>query len=279
MTTANTPSDAVYVLGRSSEETRALIRRGQLQESVTRRFLQDAGLAPDMKVLDVGTGAGDVAILAAELVGPEGRVIGIDHNPAILEVARVRASDSGLGHLTFVAGDLRQMDLGDDFDAVIGRHVLLYTGDPVAAVRTLVDQLRPGGLVAFQEYDTLAESLVYPPSPLYDRWLNWMRQVFTRGGVDVMMGRRLFQVFLDAGLAEPKLRLEATIGGGPEYAFYAVCARALEATLPKLLEYGLATAEEVDISTFEQRLRAEIVGQWGIVAHHPIIGAWANKAP
>ncbi len=90
-------------------------------------------------------------------------------------------------------------------------------------------------------------------------------------------GRRLFQVFLDADLPEPNLRFEATIGGGAEYAFYGVCARALEAIQPKLLEYGLATVQEIDFTTFEQRLRAEIVGQMGIVMHYPIVGAWAHK--
>jgi SAM-dependent methyltransferase len=274
---ANNASDAAYVLGRTSGETQALMRRGQLQKSLTLRFLQDAGLAPAMKVLDVGTGAGDVAVLAAELVGKHGSVVGVDSNPAIVEAARARAVEIGLSHITYVVGDMREVDLPKDFDAVIGRHVLVYVGDPVTAVRSLLGYLRPGGLVAFQEYDTLAECLVYPPSPLYEQWLTWVRQVFSRGGADLMLGRRLFQVFLDAGLPEPDLRFEATIGGGADYAFYGVCARVLEAIQPKLLEYGLATAEELDVTTLEHRLRAEITGQRGILMHNPIVGAWAHK--
>ena len=64
---ANTPT---YLMGRSEAETRRLMAQHRLYGPFTRRLLEDAGIEEGMKVLDVGSGAGDVALLAAELVGP-----------------------------------------------------------------------------------------------------------------------------------------------------------------------------------------------------------------
>src|SRR5271163_695607 len=85
--------EAYYVLGRSAEEVERLRSQAAFIRPFTERLLRDAGIARGMKVLDLGTGAGDVALLAAHLVGQEGTVVGIDTNSAILEVARARARD------------------------------------------------------------------------------------------------------------------------------------------------------------------------------------------
>ena len=88
---ASTRTDAIYIHGHSARETARLIAQAREREPAGRRLLQDAGLAPGMRVLDVGSGAGDVALLAAEIVGPGGAVVGVDANAAILETARGRA--------------------------------------------------------------------------------------------------------------------------------------------------------------------------------------------
>ena len=81
-----------YPLGRSEAETRRLVLQNQIFGPLTRQFLQAAGINRGMKVLDLGSGAGDVAMLLADLVGPEGEVVGVDMNADILETARARVS-------------------------------------------------------------------------------------------------------------------------------------------------------------------------------------------
>src|SRR3712207_9537188 len=68
-------ADTQYLFGHSEEETRRLLLQGRLFNLYTRRLLEDAGITRGMKVLDVGSGAGDVTLLAAELVGPDGTVV------------------------------------------------------------------------------------------------------------------------------------------------------------------------------------------------------------
>jgi ubiquinone/menaquinone biosynthesis C-methylase UbiE len=85
---------------------------------VTRQFLEQAGLGTGMKVLEVGSGAGDVAMLAAELVGPTGRVLGVENYPAILETARARVQAARLTQVSFAESDLTALVLDDTFDIV-----------------------------------------------------------------------------------------------------------------------------------------------------------------
>ena len=65
-------ADPTYTMGRSEEETELLISQSLLYEGVTLRFFREAGIGPGMKVLDIGSGAGDVSLALAGLVGPEG---------------------------------------------------------------------------------------------------------------------------------------------------------------------------------------------------------------
>jgi ubiquinone/menaquinone biosynthesis C-methylase UbiE len=121
----------------------------------TLRLLTDAGLEPGMRVLDVGCGSGDVALIARDLVGEAGEVIGIDRAEAPLEAARVRAREQGFENVSFSRCDIGEVsDTLGTFDAIIGRRVLMYQPDSMAAVAKLAHLLRPGGLVAFQEHDT-----------------------------------------------------------------------------------------------------------------------------
>ena len=77
----------------------------------------------------------------------------IDTNPTILTTARLRASAAGLTNVTFLEADCRTLALDGGFDAAIGRLVLMYAPEPAAAIRAVVANVRPDGVVAFQEPD------------------------------------------------------------------------------------------------------------------------------
>ena len=93
MTTDRSPPAPSYVLGHSPRELERLARQARLIEPITREIFIEAGIAPGMRVLDIGSGAGDVAFLAAELVGPKGEVVGTDLSSTALANARTRAKE------------------------------------------------------------------------------------------------------------------------------------------------------------------------------------------
>jgi ubiquinone/menaquinone biosynthesis C-methylase UbiE len=86
---------ANYVLGHSVDELNRLAVQGRLIEPITRAFFQGAGVAPGMRVLDVGCGAGDVSLLVAKLVGRTGAVVGVDRSSDAVEIARQRSAAAG----------------------------------------------------------------------------------------------------------------------------------------------------------------------------------------
>lgn len=252
--------DAQYTMGRSEAETRRLIRNARLYEEMTRRFLLRSGITKGMRVLDVGSGAGDVAFTLAEIVGPDGSVIGVDVNAEILETARDRASAAGLANVQFIQGDARSVELPDAFDAVVGRLVLMYVANPADALKRLAARLRLGGIVAFQEVDlALHKTLAGPEMPLLGKLIDWECAVFERTGAYADMGTGLYRAFLEAGLPEPALHLETPMGGAAEWPGYEQRAATFRNLLPLMEAHGIATAEELDVETLAERLRAEAV--------------------
>jgi SAM-dependent methyltransferase len=229
-----------------------------------------------MKVLDLGSGAGDVALLLAELVGPQGQVIGVDTNTEILDTARGRVQAAGWTTVAFQRSDIQHLDLDDDFDAVVGRWVLMYLPDPVGLLRKTQADLRPGGIVALQESDLRNPPRPYPPGQLHEQVRRWTTPPPGAPGPDLEMGLKLFQTFLRAGLPAPQLRLDAPIGGGPGWPGYAYLAGTVRSLLPFMQQVGAVAPEEVDIDTLEDRLRAEVVMQNGIQILPALIGAWAR---
>ena len=139
-------SDRAYTMGRSKEETERLIQQSGLYEDITLRLLRDAGLFTGMKVLDIGSGAGDVALAAAEIVGDKGEVIGVDMNQEILQTARTWAAEAGLGNVDFVSVDVEALDLGDRRL----RRGYRTAGIDLLAESNLATCLRPGALCCIQ---------------------------------------------------------------------------------------------------------------------------------
>jgi SAM-dependent methyltransferase len=274
------PAADAYAMGRTEREEARLQRQAAFHAAPTRRLLAVAGIGPGMTVLDLGTGAGDVALLAAELVGPTGHVLGVDTNPEILETARRRAAAAGRANVTFAAGDLRDFAPDGAVDALVGRLILCHLPDPAAVLRRLVPHLRPGGRAAFYDLEFTAPRLAYPRSQMADRVFGWMKAALVAAGVDLYVGMRMHQIFLDAGLAAPQLDLCGLVGGSrafiEELTAYEV--ETVRSLLPVLIRSGTATEQEVEIETLAARYRDELVQQGSVVCCPLFAGAWAHRA-
>jgi ubiquinone/menaquinone biosynthesis C-methylase UbiE len=272
-------NDPPYVLGRSEVETRRLAQQAELFEPSMRRLFEQAGITAGMTVLDLGSGTGDVAMLAAQMVGPTGRVVGVDSNPAIEATARARAQAAGMSQVGFTTGDIRDVELDQDFDAVVGRFILMYPADPVAALRKALRAVRQNGLAVFYECNIPAGVASFPVSPLHQLVGRCVSETFAQGRVELGMGWKLYQTFLDAGLTAPRLYTDALIDGGGEWMerFAPYVTNLLRSLMPKILEYGIATEEEIAIETFEQRYLEEVLRQRSVVQWWSCVGAWAQK--
>jgi SAM-dependent methyltransferase len=266
----------VYSLGHSQAELDRLGVQARLIEPITRRFFVDAGIGPGMRVLDVGSGAGDVALLASELVGPTGCVVGTDRASAALVAARERAGP--MTNVTFLDGDPSEMSFPESFDAIVGRYVLMYQPDPVAVVRKLLTHLRPGGVIVFHEpYRAGIRS--FPPLAAYDRGWELVDETFRRSGADPLMGIKLHATFRGAGLPPPTMRMESVIAGGTSSSDVVHFEMDVVGTLvPEMERLGVATAEDAAADTLAERVFAEATNSESVVVGRCEVGAW-SRAP
>jgi ubiquinone/menaquinone biosynthesis C-methylase UbiE len=272
-------ADPAYVFERSNDEYRRLTRQAALMEPVTERLFRDAGIAPGMRILDVGSGVGDVALLAARMVGPTGSVLGVDLDGSALRTARDRAAAEGLDNVTFVEGDIRSVQTPAGFDAAVGRLALLYLGEPAEALRAIVKCVRPGGIVAFQELDLDPDvrSRSYPDGTVWDRIGRLVVETFARSGAHHRMGRQLRGCYLAAGLPAPALRDEAFVGGGPDFAAYGWLAAVACGLQPLMVKLGVAQEVQFDRELLEQRIRDDAVARGAVVWGPALVGAHTRR--
>lgn len=135
-----------------------------MQASLDRQLqpLGEAGieaLAPKKgwRVLDIGCGCGDTALELARRVGPAGAVVGVDVSPPMLEVARRRASEAGLGQARFIEADAQVQEL-PPVDAAFSRFGVMFFEEPATAFANIRRSLPSGGPLAFVCWRPLAEN-------------------------------------------------------------------------------------------------------------------------
>src|SRR5712692_7626212 len=104
-----TTPNSHYALGYTNAEHDRLIRQATRIAPFTERLFRDAGIGPGQRVLDLGSGMGDVAMLAAQLVGPSGEVVGIERDARSIARARARVAEAGLSNVRFTQTDVNQI--------------------------------------------------------------------------------------------------------------------------------------------------------------------------
>lgn len=246
------PAD--YILGHSDDELDRLQFQAELLHPMTERMLRRAGLAPGMRVLDIGCGTGDVTRLAARLVGPTGSVTGIDREARPLTRAASRAREVGLSWVRFIESDLDDFTDAAPFDAVIGRYVVMWQSDPSAFLHAAGRRVASGGVLAFHEMDMARPLASVPEVPLWNQAGRWLSQAAFAGTSHADAGGRLIGHFAAAGLPEPPVYGETLVGGGKDsdlYRFMAACVRTLRPTLGRV---GVSPGDS-GIGTLEDRLR------------------------
>ncbi len=269
-----TGATPAYILGHSDREIDRLSVQARLLEPITRDFFCEAGIAPGMHVLDVGSGAGDVVFLVADLVGATGSVIGTDKASAAVVAATAKAR--GLSNVFFREGDSIEMAFDRPFDAVVGRYVLLHQHDPGVTLRKLAARLRPAGLMLFHELDWMSARSI-PPAPLYDRCCRWIGEAFGYAGAHTEMAGKLHAAFVAAGLPTPKMLMRTFVGGGDEaFVFLQALADLIGAVLPAMEQAGIATAAKIAPATLAEHLRREMTANGGMIIGRSEIAAWAR---
>ena len=265
-----------YVLGHTTHELERLQTQARLIDVYTRQFFLDAGVVPGMRVLDVGSGAGDVAFLVGSLVGHSGEVVGVDRSTTAIASANERVRVNSIANVRFEVIDPFAGAFDEPFDAVVGRYVLQFQADPVAALRMVATHACRGGLIAFHEIDWGGVDS-FPPVAAYDRACGWIRDALAASGTETRMGIKLYGAFIDAGFAEPRLARRSVVGVGDETAGVAALILDLANTLrPEIVGRGIASPEAFDETMLA--LPTEIDDRRTVLVAHGQFCVWDHVA-
>jgi len=264
-----------YALGSTDAEHERLIWQAERFGLLTERLFREASIGPGQRVLDIGSGVGDVALLAARLVGPSGEVVGIERDPRSIARARARVAEAGLRNVSFIQSDISQIPGGESFDAAVGRFILMWVPDPVSVLRTVSQQVRPEGIVTFQEPYWAPLLALLAPLPLWSATASLVHETFRSSGANPELGLALYRLFQEAGLPGPTMRLEMPLGKDVDFAqwFYDI----LCTLQSQILHLNLPIGSLGDLETLVERLHAESTASDSVVSFPPPVGAWVRK--
>ncbi len=166
-----------------------------------------------------------------------------------------------------------------DFDAVVGRNILMYVANPAEVLRLCASHLRSGGIVAFQEVEwSLTERVDGMPALplLVQQAANWIVGGFRQAGAEMQIGFKFPHMFLEAGLPLPHMSLDGIVGTEADWVGYDFLTDVLRDILPKLYEYSIVK-EQLDAASYVARLREEIRQQHALFPLFFLAGAWTQK--
>lgn len=186
-----------YPLGGTGTERNRLLSQAEQYEPTANWLLDQIGVQPGWRAVDIGCGPIGILNLLSQRVGPSGAVIGLEREQRFVEMAHAEIATRGLGNVTMVQADALNTGLEKgSFDLVHERLVLINVSAREAFLTEMLSLLRPGGTVALEDVDNISW-LCQPAHPSWDILLNAFHSVFHAGGGDGFVGRRL-PVFLRA---------------------------------------------------------------------------------
>lgn len=268
-------SNSVYPLGYTDAEHGRLIRQAARIARVTERLFREAGIGPGQRVLDLGSGMGDVAMLAARLVGPAGEVVGIERDASSVERASARVAAAGLRNVSFTQTDASQIVSDKLFDAAVGRFILMFLPDPTSVLRSVSRLLRPGGVVAFQEPSWTPTLALGARLPLWCKVLSSIHETVLRSGANPEMGLDLYRVFQEVGLPAPAMHMEILLGSDadlPRLHTDLLCS-----LRPLAQQHNVSLEPLGDLATLSDRIAAELAASNTVTTFIPIVSAWSRK--
>jgi ubiquinone/menaquinone biosynthesis C-methylase UbiE len=243
MKTTGDPSP--YLLGANEAELERLRFQHSVWEAVTERFILRLGIRPGWHCLDVGAGPGFVSWDLLDLVGKEGSVTLLDPSPFFLSYARKGAAERRHANVRFLEGKLEETVLpAEAYDLVLVRWVLSFVRNPAEFIGRIAPALRPGGILAVQDYAYEGLSL-YPRGGAFERMPETVRAYYRAAGGDPYIAARLPALFRAKGLTLVDYS-PTCLAGGPASGVMEWAHRFFTAHVPLMRDRGLLSAAEAD---------------------------------
>ena len=265
-----------YVLGHSDAELERLRLQSTVCADVTRRMIRECGIAPGMRVLDIGCGVGDVAMLIADVVGPAGKVVAVDRELRAIEAARFRVREAGYRQIECVVTTDEALPEGLPFDAAVGRFVLVHQTDPTATVRRR--RCGPAESSRSRSRQCSSRASFFRPSRF--------RSPFSPTRTGRRSSRRSFRAPTSpfgwsGSLRTPDCRRRSRFGnqclGDPASPLVTLYAIGLRVMQPVFANLNIAPPDLGDLETLADRIRAQMAEVDAHLLSTPHACVWARR--
>ena len=264
----------VYALGSSHGESVRLQRQADELAADSATLLDRVGLRPGQSAIDLGCGPRGILDLLAGRVSPEGRVVGLDADPAHTAMAAEFATGRGLSGVEIITADARRTGLpSGSFDLVHARTLLVNVPEPARVVAEMARLTRPGGWVMSMEPDS-EYAMCYPPHPAFTRLCEIFPLVFGRNGADHTIGRRVPELLRQVGLEDVgvEARVQMYPPGNTRRTNRLELVRSMR---PQILEMGLIGEAELD--ELDAAARAHLDDPHTVAVFGLLFLAWGRK--
>jgi len=259
-----------YPLSNDEFGQERLVRQAAWTAPHTEHLFQRAGIGPGQRVLELGSGVGDVSLILARLVGDSGEVVGVERDARSITRASARLRELGLSQVRYVETDVLSLPAEQPFDAGVGRYILMYMKDPAAVLRDVARHVRAGGVIAFLDTSFWTFLEACEDLPLWRKAAKVMTQTFRRSGANTEMGAQLTAAFVGAGLPEPETETYSLTG---TERWMSDCLISLRLQTEAL---GVPAAQIGDLGTLQQRLMDELARRDRALPLPQMMGAWAR---
>jgi SAM-dependent methyltransferase len=257
-----------YLLGVGDAGRERMEILNEIYNPSTQEFLLRSGLREGMRVLEIGSGIGEMTDWLARRVGSSGRVVSVDPSAEQLALARGRV-DSSASNAEWRQGSVYDLRSDEPFDFIVCRWVLLHLRRPEVAVDVLRRSLAPSGTLALEDCIT-DSAFCYPGSGSFRRFIEGWLAVSETQGLDPRIGARLPRLLLDAGLRLEQYGVFQPLLVKPDDR--RLFSLSLAETRSAHVDAGVLTQEEIERTVADLDRESREPRAMGFVRNHQVAG-------
>lgn len=208
----------------------------------TQNLLDNVGVKPGDTCLDVGCGSGYICFELAKRVGETGNITGLDMDSVKVELATQDANEKGIKNVEFISGDINTIQFSQKFDVIYSRFLLSHLPDAAQTIKIIATHLKPGGVFIAEDVDFNGH-FCYPPSEVFNKYVDLYIRAGQHAGADPLLGTKLPALFAQAGLRAIENQVVQPAGLSGDVKLMA--AITMENIAASVLAAQLATQEEI----------------------------------
>lgn len=195
-----------YVIAGGEEGKKRLDILSEAVEDTTKNLFRKVELTEGLTCLDIGCGGGNVSFILADIVGENGKVLGIDLDEKIINLARQDCQEKKIRNVDFLKADVQSFSNEYHYDIIYSRFLLTHLSNPHTILQQMFNLLKPGGRMIIEDIE-FSGHFSYPICSAFQQYVQTYQKVVKQKGGDPDIGPKLPHLLKEVGLKNVKLNV------------------------------------------------------------------------